>query len=582
MSSKPGFESAVLLIAVAVSTVLLGYISATISLNSYNSWISYRNPYIDSILELNPERLKIPNGYESAYRNIIFILYDGVNTNILLDLAGKHEPIKRLLSMGALYINGLTNMPSYSLPGRASILTGSPPEINEVSSNEFSGEIRVDSLVKIAKENGLKILCSGDSSIARMFSSLIDSCIEIPDGAGHGSNALARGIDLLRSTVGNGEKAFLWIGISDTDLMGHSSGGGSEEYNNTIVNIVEQTLSFIEELESIDMARDTLIVIVNDHGFKRGGHHGGPEYEVRRVFALFIGSNTVPGVYSESFMQHDIAPTVSMLMGWRLPTHSMGRVLQSGFDVPESLKEAYSEASREQARSVIASIDRFGLQLGSDPWAAYREIAGRLYSDGYMYRSIYVVLPLALTILIALYLATQSSGASQKLKALLLELATAVAVFEGSYWIIYSLIGGPYSLSDLKSFNEFITKILAATLVSSLVAGACLGLINTANPTNRPLKTAIKALLIASAALSLQLYYTAPLYIAYGPVVRFPFPDWSDAFMFFLSLTRGAYIAFIGLPVLAITASAIHILGRSLLRLRSAYICLDKQGSGHG
>ncbi|MEM1698165.1 MAG: alkaline phosphatase family protein, partial [Thermofilaceae archaeon] len=308
----------------------------------------------------------------------------------------------RLVSMGAVYPNGLANTPTYSIPARASILTGAPPESNGVLSNEYTGAVGVDSIVRAAREAGFKILCSGDASVEMLFREYIDECALVEEGGGQGALALAEGLNLLRRYSGMGHSVFLWISVNDVDMIGHLAGGaGAPEYNSTAANVVKLTLNAVEALAG----EDALVVILSDHGFKRGGHHGGPEPEVRRVFTLLVGPGVRPGVYTTGYTHNDIAPTVAMLMGLRLPAQSIGRPLEEGFNLPSDRVEAYRKASLEQAWRVVGALsEASGVRVpeGADPLEAYGVITGRLYSEGMGFR-LAAALALALLVPAGLY-----------------------------------------------------------------------------------------------------------------------------------------------------------------------------------
>jgi hypothetical protein len=540
--------------------ITLSIASINTAMGAYNSWAGYRNPYIDVLEKIEPVRIS----GEPVAKHIVFILLDGLSTSILEDLGRENKDLEKLISLGAFYPNGLTNMPSYSLPGRASILTGAPPEINEVMSNDYKGALRIDSIVKAAKEAGFKILCSGDRSIETMFQNYIDECSSIEEGSGHGALALVEGARLFKKYSEAGYRVFLWIGVSDIDMIGHLTGSsGSPEYNSTVINIARLTLSYIETLTK----ENTLIVILNDHGFKRGGHHGGPEPEVRRVFTLFIGPGVRPGIYSASYTQNDIASTVAMLMGLRIPAQSIGKPLTEGFNLPSSKIEEYRRASEEQGSRVIAALEKaLGVKigLGTNPQDAYREITGRLYSEG-MGSRLAIAIALSLLIPAGLY-ASIKTGILSSRKTLIL-IITGILVYESIYWIAYYSIKGPTSLSDILSLGELLDKVRLAVAIAGLVTGLLIGVIELT-----PLRTGLPKILIPiltsiTITIVLSLIYAAPFYVGYGVTVRFPLPDWGGGFMLFLYLVKASFTGLIGIPLAIAIAIILSIAGHYIYRL---------------
>lgn len=547
----------IIVLAASLLLLILGlsYGSASVALRAYDSWVNYESPFVGILSSINP----VSVSGEPVAKHVVFILLDGLSTSVLEDLVRSDASIGKLVSLGALYVNGLANMPSYSVPARASILSGTPPEVNGVSSNDYKGLLRIDSLPVIAKSYGYKILCSGDSSFEMLFSQVIDECASVSEGAGHGALSLAYGLKLLERYERAGYKVFMWIGVADIDLIGHKAGGLSIEYNESARNILYLLLDFISGLEEKGLLRDTLLVILNDHGFKRMGHHGGPEPEVRRVFLTLIGPGVRPGVYNVSFTHNDVAPTISMLMGWRIPSSSIGRVIGEGLSIPSSRLEAYTRASMEQEKRVVRAMSELvGLKLDED----YSDLVATLASSGRNFRLTQVTVGF-LVLLVALLL-TLRVAMSKNLLGELLTIALLVLVYELVFRLYYKLTGGPASLSDIYSFEGFTNKIMLTTLVSSIAVGLILGLLELTPYKRGFSRSLIVALSTILLVILLSIGYATPFYVNYGATVRFPFPEWGGALLFFLSLMKASFTGFIGLPVLIVSTLALIIVNRIL------------------
>ena len=551
--------------------VLISYASGFVALKAYDSWAEYSNPY-----SVAPEDVRYEDvgPLQPIADNLVFVLVDGVTVDVLLDLRKASNDVDRLLSMGALYVNGLSTSPSYSLPTRASILTGAPPEIHEVSSNDYKGPLSVDSIVKIAWESGYTILCCGDESFATFFGNYLKEHVSIEEGAGHGALSLAAGLDLLRRYSATG-KVLLWIGVADVDMMGHAVGGAVDvEYNATIINNVRLTLKFVESLEREELLDETLLVILNDHGFKRGGHHGGLEPEVRKVFVLFIGPKVRPGLYEAPFTQYDVAPTTSMLMGWKIPIMSIGRPLAEGFDVSGDRVTTYAEASRAQGlRLVRAMAEKAGVELDrrllTDPLEAYNRLAELKLGEGVQVRALIVLAIAVPTILVALFTLRRVKPSIKRSDVI--AIVISVVAFEASYWLSYFLVQGPWSLSDIAYFEEVLEKISFSATAGGLMLGITIGVAELTphgSGLKRALARALTAMLIVTA---LGLSYSLPFYVAYGPAIRFPLPNWDAALFYFASLMRvaSAGIAVLPLLVAVVAAAALTVTGAYLRRLEA-------------
>ncbi|MEM0497591.1 MAG: alkaline phosphatase family protein, partial [Acidilobaceae archaeon] len=166
------------IVAVILIVLVLSLATTNTALRTYDSWVNYRNPYIDILQGVEP----VSVSGEPVARHLVFILLDGLSVDNLESLIGKYDSLRELISMGAFYPNGLANTPTYSIPGRASILTGAPPEVNSVLSNFYNGSLGVDSIARVAKDAGFKILCSGDNSIEMLLSDIIDEYSRVNTG----------------------------------------------------------------------------------------------------------------------------------------------------------------------------------------------------------------------------------------------------------------------------------------------------------------------------------------------------------------------------------------------------------------
>ena len=549
----------VYVIAVILVALVFSLASLNVALGTYESWVNYRSPFTGVLKDVEPVRV---HG-DPVARHVVFVLLDGLSVDTLTGLSGVHGELGKLVSMGAFYPNGLANTPTFSVPARASILTGAPPEVNGVLSNDFKGVLGFDSIVRAAKDAGFKIICVGDKSVEMLFSDLIDECSSVEEGGGHGAIALAEGLRLFKKHSEAGHRVFLWVGFADIDKVGHLTGGSrSPEYNATVVNTGKLVLNFVEPLAG----EGALIVLLSDHGFKKAGHHGGPELEVRRVFTLFIGPGVKPGVYSGSYTHNDIAPTVAMLMGLRIPAISMGKVLVEGFNIPRDRVEEYSVASREQASRVVAAIgEASGVKLGlDDPWSSYSTIVSQLYGGGSSSR-LALVLALAVLVLAGLYASLRVHLLGPR--RLLVFTIVGLLVYETIFWVAYSLVRGPMSLSDVLSLGELLGSVRIAVVAAGIALAVFLGIVEL-TPFRVGLSRILVSTVTASAlALILGLAYAAPFYVSYGSTVKFPPPDWSGGFMFFVYLVKASFTGLMGMPLALVIVIVSSIIGLYVYKL---------------
>ncbi|MCX8165431.1 MAG: alkaline phosphatase family protein [Acidilobaceae archaeon] len=544
--------------------LIVGYLSQNFAMGAVSSWTNYRNPFLSSVVKVE----RTSGGGEPLAKHVIIVLLDGLSQSALLYHMQNNETVRSFVSKTALYLDGKTVLPSFSYPTRGTILSGAPPEVHEVSSNFFSRKIEVDNLFKIAKERGYVTASVGDSGIHKVFGHLLDESYPMDRGGSQAAVALQEALELVERRTARGERLFLWIGLTDVDTMGHKAGPFTEEYNATLVNVIALLSTFVEALQERGVLKDTLLVVLNDHGFKKGAHHGGPEEEVTAFYMMIISPLAKPGTYRPSFDQKDVAPTISMIMGWPLPANSLGKPITEGLSLPAERGSKYAlMASEQAARTLRALADGAGLDLAVVNGArSYEEVVGNLPSREIAWRtflSLAIFAVVAAIALFSLYLSAQLEGNLGR--ALLLSLGLAL-IYEVSFWSFYSFLGRPFSLSDVYSFSGFLGQVRASVLFGALAMGLAAG-VRELTPYRRGVVATASLVLTALAFVTLlSLVQPAFFNATYGPTITMPFPNWNYAFLYFLSLIREAFLTLLGLPVALGAAAALSLLSRFIVK----------------
>lgn len=136
-----------------------------------------------------------------------------------------------------------------------------------------------------------------------------------------------------------------------------------------------------EAVQTVDHLKDTLVVLVGDHGMNAGGNHGGSgpgETEPALVFASpkFTGLTTrscptLPkdGTEFEFYrkvQQSDVVPTIASLLGFPVPKNSLGVVLE---EVAGNLlgEAAWVRSLRRNAQQVLVILEA---SMGRERWLA--------------------------------------------------------------------------------------------------------------------------------------------------------------------------------------------------------------------
>lgn len=538
---------------IVILTLGLARFSQGEALGAVDSWVDYRNPYIEALQRLERPRISA----EPLAKHLIIILLDGLSQESLLYHAERNESVRSLVARGALYVGGRTAVPSHSYPTRATMMTGAPPDVHEVSSNFFKGEIRVDNLMRVARDAGYSVIAAGDSGIHKLFKSSLSESFPMDRGANQAAVAAERALEMFTARAARGERVFLWLGITDIDTMGHKAGPYTREYNETVVNVATVVNRFLDELERRGLAKDSLIVIVNDHGFKKGGHHGGYEREVVEHFMIIVGKVARPGRYEISFDQRDLAPTIAMLMGWPLPALTMGRPISEGLSLPDDRAQRYSAVAKDQGMKVAGALaGSMGLSLSSsDPKQAFSEISSGASTGSPLKALIMLSAPLIIAVA-ALLLYARLFGPASLIAPLML-----AVLLELSFWGLYSFQGKPLGLSDVYSFSGLLAQIRSSLMFGGIVIGAVVGLYGLFSA-RRGLLWSAWTVAAAFAVFSAISYLFPAFFIAtYGATITMPFPNWDSAFYYFFFLIRHAF-SLLALPLSLLVALSLSFAAR--------------------
>jgi len=136
-----------------------------------------------------------------------------------------------------------------------------------------------------------------------------------------------------------------------------------------------------EAVQTVDHLKNTLVVLVGDHGMNAGGNHGGSgpgETEPALVFASpkFTGltSRSCPTLpkdgtefeFYRKVQQSDVVPTIASLLGFPVPKNSLGVVLE---EVAGNLlgETAWVRFLRRNAKQVLVILEA---SMGKEKWLA--------------------------------------------------------------------------------------------------------------------------------------------------------------------------------------------------------------------
>ena len=276
----------------------------------------------------------------TPYEHVILIVVDGVRADILVEADTPN--IDNLVASGSFTWNAWTVTPSVTIAAVPSIFTGATPEVHGVT--DWDGEIYAETIVEVFEEAGLPCAIVGEDPMLGGYSATY--CTGYYSHPHPGEHFMKIAIDLLR------ENDFYFITIYNPmpDRMGHGYGHDSPEYREAIEDADYHIGRLVENLKELGVYENTLIVITPDHGMTDQSHGHGYATDMR-IFSIWRGprvkenyqmvDNVVENIYipasatyDETYVAHriiDIAPTMTELVGVRLPENAEGEVIRQIF-----------------------------------------------------------------------------------------------------------------------------------------------------------------------------------------------------------------------------------------------------------
>ncbi len=302
---------------------------------------------------------------------VVLVVVDGLR----LDRSRQLKFLNDLRVRGADF-DCVAGIPSYSKPGRATLATGSWPDVHGVTSNRHIGIISIDNLFRSARRVGDGVAVAG-SDIWR--------CLFAPDleGATVVESTLAEeqgGFSRVEPRMQNFERAAVRrlaatgarltvLDLVIPDYAAHEFGARSPQYVRACLE-ADRTLGLL--VAELNLYTTTLVVTA-DHGHLDRGGHGGVEPEVLQVPLVIVGRGIRAG-FMGSARQVDVAPTIAALLGLPIPGGAEGRPLIEAFDTKEENVRAV--AARGLAEKAAFARQYLSTLGGGTPVPAVENLSG--------------------------------------------------------------------------------------------------------------------------------------------------------------------------------------------------------------
>ncbi len=534
-------KSASIIIGILICLIVMGiaYFWATSLMDSI---YAYRSP-----LQNTPPKPGTALGKPNA-RSFVIVLIDALryDTSLKTDVM---PYLNQLRSVGA---SGLMHSrpPSYSQPGYSVILTGAWPDISDgpamnldyadipsfTQDNLYSASTRAGLHTAISAFNWFEKLIPQQGVSASFYT------------AGEDNTADQQVTEAAVPWLTEGQYQLVLIHLDQVDYAGHHEGGPIDPRWDAAANRTDQLLQQIGT--TMDLTKDTLLVI-SDHGqIDRGGHGGQDPIVLMEPFVM-AGKGVVPGNYGDVQMV-DVAPTVAAILGTNIPATNEGHPLIAMYNFSlDQIKAINDELTTQQSQLARLYQEAIGQPVNV---TQSQDVVTATQSsmDGATEALLNIQrIPRGIITFVAIFflLIVAAWHARPYYNWMVLGLVCYVIVFNIKYLLIDHKT---YSLSSVIDATNLIASTALTALLALLVAWIVV-ILGTKIYLLKPRKAADLTMKFILVTLS---FITIPVLVHYfinGAVVTWTLPNFLISFLGLIFLIQALIVAAIGLLLTGIS-----------------------------
>eukprot|EP00117_Sycon_ciliatum_P013327 scpid34275/ scgid14035/ GPI ethanolamine phosphate transferase 2; GPI7 homolog; Phosphatidylinositol-glycan biosynthesis class G protein len=299
-----------------------------------------------------------PLRYERVFKRVVVMLIDGIRADFVWNDRGRMPFTQSLLeSQHGVGLVTLAQAPTVTLPRIKAILTGSVPVFSDAILNlQQSTSLSSDNILAYSKQHhGSNIVAYGDDIWGTLFPA---------DGAflRHEwvvsffvSDFIDVDLNVTRHVTPELQSAdwdILILHYLGLDHIGHFEGPTSSHVPGKLLEMDEIVKQVYETLD-----KDSVLLVLGDHGTGDAGGHGGSSAAEVRTPAMFFspGINkhaaaaTVLANPAGEVDQTDLASTLAVMLGVPIPKANMGTLISPMLSV------LYADAPRSLLRVLAAN-----------------------------------------------------------------------------------------------------------------------------------------------------------------------------------------------------------------------------------
>lgn len=535
------------------------------------SFFTYQSPL--SIVEIQPGESMPPQT-----QRVVVVVIGGLGLTAVSEVDMPN--LEALLEAGAS-APMISHAPTYPLPAWTTLLTGVWPDLNNapILETKASGlrPITFDHIFAAASDTGLRTAIAGfegwaslvpaDAADASFYTSGEDA---VADG-----QVAQAGLEFIADSQYN----LVLIYLTHMDAVGRSEGIDSNAY----ASAARQVDNYLQQIIRLVDIPNSVLIVTSDHGLLEDGRWGGSETDLTQLPFVMIGQQVVPGVYSP-VRQVDLAPTISALLGMRLPAATQGRPLYEMVQLDQSI---LTRGQLELAAQKVALSNAYLMAIGRD--GLEQAIRQDLDSARQTFLNGNQAGALELARLVSEEASAEMASAKAariagerwpRLVGLLIGLLFASLFFLGRrgnsslmsitgagvtvamYYALYRLEGYTFSLSAVDAPDAFVTVLVRYAIIG-LASGGMLILVGLLYRDERRWSAAITAGYdYGLFAIFLSLLPAMVGYWQHGATIGWYLPELRLTVLHFAALVQVGVVALLAIPLPWLIAAVVWGVGR--------------------
>ncbi|KAF2716473.1 alkaline phosphatase-like protein [Polychaeton citri CBS 116435] len=352
-------------------------------------------PHNDSCIK---ERGAVP-----PFNRVIFLLIDALRPDFVYSKGSGFGYTQRLISSGAaIPFTGYAAPPTVTLPRIKAITTGSIPGFADVMGNLDQSDASTfashDSWVGQLRASGGNLVFYGDDTWLRLFNSRTSETSFFMRYEGVNSFLTSDYTEVDQNVTRHVARELqqsdwnaMILHYLGVDHIGHMSGPRVPHMFEKHKQMDDVVKTIFESIETHVKHRDTLLVLLGDHGMNEVGNHGGndpgetesallfasPKFRMMSIKDKYecptLPQNGTKFHYYRKVEQQDVVPTLSGLIGLPIPRYNIGRVLD-GLRGMWPDEESYVHLLKQNAQQLWKVAERvfdpIVLHAKQQTWAA--------------------------------------------------------------------------------------------------------------------------------------------------------------------------------------------------------------------